>query len=79
MHWLLSQVIMMLLMYMAVQIVRRLKNKKAVGTDEIPSEVYASQRLLTIMSIFLSGCMVTGKLPVPLCTYSDHTATEVQI
>ena len=42
-----------------------LKNNKAVGNDGIPSEVYkfASERLLTMMSIFLSGCMLTGKLP----------------
>ena len=41
-----------------------LKNSKAVGDDGIPSEVnkYASERLLTMMSIFLSGCMLTGKL-----------------
>ena len=47
------------------QIVRGLKNNKAIGNDGIPSEVYkfASERLLTIMSIFLSGCMLTGKLP----------------
>ena len=53
------------------QIVRGLKSKKAVGNDGIPSEVYksASERLLTIMSIFLSGCMLSGKLP--------STATEV--
>ena len=33
------------------QIVRRLKNKKAVGNDGIPSEVitFASERLLTMM------------------------------
>ena len=47
------------------QIVRGLKNKKAVINDGIPSELYkfASERLLTIMSIFLSGCMLTGKQP----------------
>ena len=47
------------------QIVRGLKNNKAVGNDGIPSEVYkfASERLLTMMSIFISGCMLTGKLP----------------
>ena len=51
------------------QIVRRLKNNEAVINDGIPSEVYkfASDRLLTIMSIFLSGstgCMLrpTGRL-----------------
>ena len=46
------------------QIVRGLKSKKAVGNDGIPSEDYkfASERLLTIMSIFLSGCMLFGKL-----------------
>ena len=38
------------------QIVRGLKSKKAIGNDIIPSEVYkfASERLLTMMSIFLS-------------------------
>ena len=43
------------------QIVRRLKNNKAVGNDGIPSEVYkfASERQLTMMSILLSGCMLT--------------------
>ena len=42
-----------------------LKNNKIVGNDGIPSEVYkfASERLLTMMSIFLSGCMLTGMLP----------------
>ena len=42
---------------------RELKSKKAVGNDGIPSEVYkfASELLLTIMSIFLSGCMLSGK------------------
>ena len=46
------------------QIVKGLKNNKAVGNDGIPSEVYkfASERLLTMMSIFLSGCMLTGQL-----------------
>ena len=50
------------------QIVRGLKSKKAVGYDEILSEVYkfASERLLTIMSIFLSGCMLSGELPSTL-------------
>ena len=45
------------------QIVRGLKNNKAVGNDGIPSDVYkfASERLLTMMTIFLSGCMLTGK------------------
>ena len=47
------------------QIVKGLKNNKAVGNDGIPSEVckFAYERLLTMMSIFLSGCMLTGKLP----------------
>ena len=47
-----------------LQQIARVKNKKAVGNDGIPSEVYkfASERLLTIMSIFLSGCMLSGKL-----------------
>ena len=49
------------------QIVRG-QNKKSVGNDGIPSEVYkfASVRLLTIMSIFLSLCMLSGKLPSTL-------------
>ena len=39
-----------------------------VGNNGIPSEVYkfASERLLTMMSIFLSRCMLTGKLPITL-------------
>ena len=43
---------------------RGLKSKKAVSNDGIPSEVYkfASEHLLTIMSILLSGCMLSGKL-----------------
>ena len=47
------------------QIVKGLKNNTAVGNDGTPSEVYkfAFTRLLTMMSIFLSGCMLTGKLP----------------
>ena len=47
---------------------RGLKSKKAVGNDGIPSEVYkfASERLLTIMSIILSMCMLSGKLPSTL-------------
>ena len=64
------------------QIVRGLKNKKAFGNDEIIHEVYkfASERLLTMMSIFLSGCMLTGKLPNSLMNErSDHSATEMQI
>ena len=42
-----------------------LKNNKAVGNYGILSEVnkFASERLLTMMCIFLSGCMLTGKLP----------------
>ena len=68
MHWGLSQAIMMLLMYMNCGKlwkdwkIRRLLD---VGNDGITSEVYkfASDRLLPMMSIFLSGCMITGKLP----------------
>ena len=45
-----------------LQIVRGLKSKRAVDNDGIPSEVYkfASECLLIIMSIFLSGCMLSG-------------------
>ena len=47
------------------RIVKGLKNNKVVGNDGIPSEVYkfASERLLTMISIFLSGCRLTGELP----------------
>ena len=40
------------------------KNNMAVGNDGIPSEVdkFASEQLLTTMSMFLSGCMLTDKL-----------------
>ena len=43
---------------------KELKNNKSVGNDGIPFEVYkfASELLLTMMSIFLSGCLHTGKL-----------------
>ena len=61
---------------------RGLKNKRAVTNDGIPFEVYkfASERLLIIMSIFISGCMLTGKLPIEYpYVRSDYTATEVQI
>ena len=63
-------------------IVKGLKNNKTVGNDAwIPSEVYkfASERLLIIISIFLYGCMLTGKLPNSLYARSDHAATEMQI
>ena len=47
------------------QIVKGLKNNKTDGNDGIKSEVnkFASKRQLTMMSIFLSGCMLTDKLP----------------
>ena len=50
------------------KIVKGLKNNKTVGNDGIPSEVYefASEQLLTMTSIFLSGCMLSGKLPKTL-------------
>ena len=46
------------------QIVRGLKNNKAVGNDGIPSDVYksASERLLTTMSTFFFCCMLADKL-----------------
>ena len=49
-------------------ILKRLKNNKAVGNDGndgIPSEVYkfASERLLIMMSIFRSSCIITVNLP----------------
>ena len=52
------------------QIVKRLKNNKAVGNDGILSEVYkfASERLLTLMSIFLSVVCLLVSYRVPLCT-----------
>ena len=46
------------------KIVRGLKNKKAAGNNGMPSEAnkFAAERLLTMMSIFLSCCVLTGKL-----------------
>ena len=71
------------------QIVRGLKNKKAVGNDGIPSEVnkFASEQLLTIMSIFLSWCMLTGKLQsilmhvviIPLLKCKSKDSADVNI
>ena len=71
------------------QIVRGLKNKRAVGSDGIPSEVYkfTSEQLLTIMSIFLSWCMLTGKLPstlmhvviIPLLKCKSKDPADVQL
>ena len=52
-------------------IVKGLKNNKVVGNEGIPSEIgkFTSERLLTMMSIILSGCMLTGTQPsIPLCT-----------
>ena len=62
------------------QIVKGQKNNKAFGNDWILSEVYkfAYERLLTMMSIFLSGCMPIGKLPNYLMhARSDHTACQL--
>lgn len=46
-------------------IVRGLKNNKAVGNDDIPGEVYkhASHRLITVLALFLSGCIRAKQLP----------------
>ena len=64
-----------------------LNRYKAVGNDGIPSEVYkfASERLLTMLSIILSGCMLTGKLPnslmhiviIPLLKYKSKDPADV--
>ena len=53
----------------------------------MPSEVYkfASERLLTMMSIFLSGCTLTGKLPnslmhvviIPLLKFKSKDPADV--
>ena len=50
------------------KIVIGLKNKKAAGDDGIPYEVnkFASERLRTMLPIFLSSCTLTGKLPTTL-------------
>ena len=57
------------------QIMKEQKNKKAVGNDGIHlnSKVYkfASERLLPMMLISLSGCMITGKLPSTLMGMVD--------
>lgn len=49
-------------------IVKGLKSNKAVGNDGIPSEVYknASARLLTLLSVFLSSCLLVTKLPAKI-------------
>lgn len=49
-------------------IVKSIKNGKAIGNDCIPGEVFkhASPRLLTVMAIFLSACLLTKKLPARL-------------
>ena len=63
------------------QIVKGLKNNKAVGNDGIPSEGYkfASERLLTLITILIPVvCSLVG-YRVPLYARSDHTATEMQI
>jgi hypothetical protein len=46
-------------------IVKCLRNNKAVGNDGIPGEVYkfASHRLLAVLAIFLSGCIQAKELP----------------
>ena len=51
------------------QIVRGLKNNKAVGYDGIPSEVYkfASERLLTMMSISSPVVRLLVSYRVVLC------------
>ena len=55
---------------------------KAEGNDGITSEVYkfASDCLLTVMSIILSGCIKIGKLPRTHmhAACSDHTIVEMQ-
>ena len=66
---------------------RGVKSKKAVGNDGISSEVYkfASEQLLAIMPIFLSGCMLSGKLPstlmhvviIPLLKYKFKDPADV--
>ena len=65
MHWGPSQDIMMLSMYVSWgKLWKDCKNIKAVGNDGIPSEVdkFASEWLITMMSIFLSSWLLTGKL-----------------
>ena len=47
---------------------KQLKCDKAIGNDGVPAEVfkYASPRLLTTLSIFLSACLSKAYLPGPL-------------
>ena len=47
------------------QIVRGLKNPDNHGIP-LEANTFASEQLLTTMSIFLSGCMLIGKLPSAL-------------
>ena len=63
------------------KIVNGLKNMKGVGNDGIPSEVYkfSSERPVTMMQYSYPVVCLLVSCRVPLCTRSDHTATEVQI
>ena len=60
-----SWIVALKLLELTPQIMWGLLNNKAFGNDWIPSKVhkFASERLLTMLSIFLSGCILTGKLP----------------
>ena len=68
--------------------VKGIKNNKAVGNDGIPAEVYkyASNKLLVVLSILLSACLIRGELPqnlmhvviIPLlkCKSKDPSAVD---
>ena len=60
---------------------RGLKNNNFVGNDGIPSEVYmfASEQLLTLMTIFLSLCVLTDKLPRTLIHHNNNNFIETML
>ncbi|MEW8547938.1 MAG: reverse transcriptase family protein, partial [Candidatus Thiodiazotropha sp.] len=43
--------------------IHRLKDKKAAGIDEIPSEVLKTQNLLVVMGTLFNQCFALGKIP----------------
>jgi len=68
-------------------VVTRLKNNKSAGKDGVPAEVYkyASNRLLTLLSIFYTSCLRLNFLPeelmhvilVPLIKNKKKCASEL--
>ena len=42
---------------------RRLHDKKAEGTDEIPAEILKNQNLLSLIEVLSNQCFILGKIP----------------